>query len=69
MNVSVILLFLASFLVGCVMLQFSKTSYRTVFVYPTPKNYNSIQYKSDDGTCFHLQSSKTKCDGPITDIP
>jgi hypothetical protein len=69
MSITVVVLFLAGFLVGCVMLQFSQTSYKTVFVYPTPKNYKSLQYQDAAGTCFHIKSIKTTCDGKEVNIP
>jgi hypothetical protein len=69
MNVSVVALFIVSFVVGYALLSFSPLEYKTVFLYPTPGNYNQIQYKDRAGTCFHLKANKVTCDASAKEIP
>ena len=69
MNLSLVALFIAAFVVGYGLLYLSPVEYKTVFLYPTPKNYNKIQYKDRAGTCFHLKANKVACDATAKEIP
>lgn len=57
-----IIIFIASFLIGMVMVYFNPVEYKTVFVYPTPDNVNDIQYKDSAGTCYQFESDTVSCD-------
>ena len=69
MNLSLVALFFAAFSVGYFLLFLSPIEYKTVFLYPTPRNYEKIQYKDRAGTCFHLKANKVPCDGSVKEIP
>ena len=32
-----------------------------IHIYPTPDNYNKIQFKDSSGTCFGIDSKEVKC--------
>lgn len=69
MNLSLVALFIAAFAVGYGLLFLSPIEYKTVFLYPTPNNYEKIQYKDRAGTCFHLKANKVACDATAKEIP
>ena len=62
-------LFVAAFLVGCVMIYFSPIEHKTVFVYPTPSNVKSLQYKDSAGSCFGFKAKEVECTGEAKSIP
>ena len=62
-------IFLVSFAVGMVLVYISPIEYKTVLVYPTPKNVDEIQYKDSSGQCFQFKSSEVKCTGDANKIP
>lgn len=39
---------------------------RTIYIYPTPDNVDTIQYKNATGTCFAVKQDKITC--PKDDI-
>ena len=69
MNWSIVGIFIASFIFGCVILQFSATEYKTVLVYPTPKTVNQLQYKDSVGTCFQFKAKLVDCKGTLSRVP
>ena len=34
---------------------------KIVYIYPTPENYNNIQYKDSSNTCFSIKSEEVLC--------
>jgi hypothetical protein len=64
-----ILLFVAAFAVGCVMVYMSPVEHKTVFVYPTPSNVKKLQYKDSAGGCFGFTSKEVKCTSDAKSIP
>lgn len=69
MNWKLVGIFLASFAVGMVLVYFSPMEYKTVLVYPTPKNVDTLQYKDSAGQCFRFTSKEVDCTGSATKIP
>lgn len=69
MNWKLVGLFLASFAVGLVLVYFSPMEYKTVFVYPTPRNVDDLQYKDSAGQCFQFTSKEVECTGSANKIP
>ena len=69
MDLSLVALFIAAFVVGYGLLYLSPIEYKTVFLYPTPNNYEKIQYKDRAGTCFHLKAKQVSCDASAKEIP
>ena len=53
-------IFLFAFLVGLIYIYFfnDKTD---IFVYPTPHNYNNIEYKDKANNCFGYKLQEIKC--------
>lgn len=69
MNLSLVALFIAAFAIGYGLLSLSPIEHKTVFLYPTPRNYTKIQYKDHAGTCFHLKATKVGCDASAKETP
>jgi hypothetical protein len=45
---------------------------RKIYVYPTPDNVDTIQYKDQTGTCFEFKDAKVACpkkESEISKIP
>jgi len=53
--------FIISLCIGIFMSYISLPRPHAVFVYPTPENIASIQYKDQTGTCFGFTSHHVKC--------
>lgn len=34
---------------------------KIIYIYPTPENYNNIQYKDSSNTCFSIKSEEVLC--------
>jgi len=64
-----LIVFLVSFLVGCAVIYYSPIEHKTIFVYPTPSNVGSLQYKDAVGTCFEFSAKDVKCEGTPQKIP
>lgn len=64
-----ILLFLAAFVVGCVLVYISPIEHKTVFVYPTPNNIKNLQYKDTAGQCHVFDAKEVKCTKDAKSIP
>ena len=62
MKYKCITIFIASFLIGMVMVYLNPVEYKTVLVYPTPDNVEDIQYKDSAGTCYQFASDTVSCD-------
>lgn len=58
--------FFISLAIGMFFVYLYKTQDHTIYVYPTPDNLDSIQYKDATGTCFSVEQTKVKC--PKDDI-
>jgi hypothetical protein len=53
--------FLISLALGLIFIAVFNPSKRTIFVYPTPENVGTIQYKDAAGNCFEFEQTKTTC--------
>jgi hypothetical protein len=53
--------FLISLAIGIFFVYIFENDNRTIYVYPTPDNVDTIQYKDATGTCFSVKQSKVKC--------
>jgi|TARA_B110000008_G_C16972428_1_gene564473 hypothetical protein len=54
-------IFLISLSVGLFINYITDPNTKTVFVYPTPDNYDKIQYKGKNDTCFGFTPQEVKC--------
>ena len=61
--------FLAAFVLGCVLVYISPMEHKTVFVYPTPKNSKRLQYKDATGNRFGFTKKEVACTGKEKSIP
>jgi len=64
--------FLASFFLGLIAVYITVDDTRRIFVYPTPDNVASMQYRDKAGTCFDFKSKEVTCpanNGDIAKIP
>ena len=70
MKITYLLLFVVSFVVGIFFVYISPVEHKTVFVYPTPKNINKIQYKDNADKCFQFSAKLVNCKGhKVNKIP
>lgn len=53
--------FLVSFAIGLFFIYVLGPEERTVFIYPTPDNYASVQYKDNADQCFQYKAYETRC--------
>ena len=52
--------FLISLLIGLIYLYFDKNK-KKIYVYPTPSNYNNLEFKDKADNCFSYELEKVKC--------
>ena len=52
--------FLISLFIGLIFMYFDNEK-KKIFVYPTPSNIDSIQYKDKANNCFEYTMEKVKC--------
>jgi len=53
--------FFISVAIGIFFVYIFENENRTIYVYPTPDNADTIQYKDATGTCFSVKQSKVQC--------
>jgi len=58
--------FFISLAIGMFFVYIFEDGNRTIYVYPTPDNVDTIQYKDATGTCFAVKQDKITC--PKDDI-
>ena len=68
-TVTHIILFVVSFVIGCVLVYMSPVEHKTVFVYPTPSNVKKLQYKDNTGGCFGFKAKEVECTKDMKSIP
>jgi len=54
-------LFIASFIVGSIMVYFVVPLKRQVFVYPTPDNIDQLHYRDKANQCFQWTQHEVNC--------
>jgi hypothetical protein len=60
--------FIISLAIGFFFVYVFNPSKRKIYVYPTPDNVDTIQYKDETGTCFEFKDEKTGCPSKESDI-
>ena len=60
--------FLASFVLGLIAVYITVDDTRRIFVYPTPDNVATMQYRDKAGTCFDFKSKEVTCPANSADI-
>jgi hypothetical protein len=53
--------FLVSFAIGVFAVYITASDKKKIIVYPSPDNYQNIQYKDKAGTCFQFKQESVKC--------
>ncbi len=53
--------FLISFAIGIFVVYVTLDDTRKIYVYPTPENVNSLQYKDKTDTCFSMKQKEVEC--------
>jgi len=64
--------FFISLAIGIFFVYIFEDGNRTIYVYPTPDNADTIQYKDVTGTCFSVKQDKISCpkdDVKISKLP
>ena len=54
-------IFLISLFAGLFLNYITLNAPKIVYIYPTPDNYNNIQYKDSSNTCFSIKSEEVLC--------
>lgn len=53
--------FIASFCIGLVLVFYQIPQKRSIFVYPTPENEDTLQYQDFAGNCFSFERKTVDC--------
>jgi hypothetical protein len=53
--------FLASFLLGLLVIYIYVPDKRKIYVYPTPETVDILQYRDKTGQCFSFQQKEVSC--------
>ena len=64
--------FIISLAIGLFFVYIFNSDKRKIYVYPTPENVDTIQYKDETETCFEFKDSKVTCpekESEISKIP
>jgi hypothetical protein len=64
--------FLISFAIGIFFVYILGPEIKTIYIYPTPENINTILFKDKADNCFHFKEQEIECpkdNSLITDIP
>jgi hypothetical protein len=62
-------IFLISFAVGLLFVYLYGADVKTVYIYPTPENIQSVLYKDSANNCFAYQAKEVTCSGDAKSIP
>jgi hypothetical protein len=54
-------IFIVSFIVGLICVQLLDPERHTIYVYPTPDNYEKIQYRDKSQQCFQFKPVESQC--------
>ena len=54
-------IFLISFALGLFFIYILGPEVKTIYIYPSPTNYKSIQYKDKSNQCFEFQTKEMTC--------
>ncbi len=60
--------FILSLAIGLFFVYVFSQSKRKIYVYPTPDNVDTIQYKDETGTCFEFKDEKVGCPSKESEI-
>jgi hypothetical protein len=60
--------FIASFLIGLVMVYIYVPQMRRIYVYPTPENVERMQYSDQANACFEYKQEEVECPGDASSI-
>jgi hypothetical protein len=61
-------IFIASLIIGLIMVYFTMPDMRIIYVYPTPENIGKIQYKDNADNCFNFKQREVPCPKNESDI-
>jgi len=53
--------FIISFIIGLFCINFVKPEVKTIYVYPTPENFNKVIYKDNAKSCHQFYPIEVKC--------
>lgn len=60
--------FLISLALGLIFIAVFTPDRRTIYVYPTPENVETVQYKDAANNCFEFEQTKQTCPKKESDI-
>ena len=61
--------FIVSLALGLLFVYLSSPKPTVIFVYPTPNNINSVEYKDKADTCFKFHANEVTCSQQAKTIP
>ena len=61
MKIKFVMTFVASAVLGWILICIIPIEYKTVIIYPTPDNLSKIQYKDKSENCFEFSSKNVEC--------
>jgi len=53
--------FIASFMIGVLIVYLYTDNNKKIYVYPTPETVDILQYRDKTGSCFSFQQKEVKC--------
>lgn len=60
--------FIISFAIGVFFVYVLGPESKTIYIYPSPENYNKIQYQDSSSQCFQFKPVKIECPVNSLDI-
>ena len=60
--------FVVSLAIGLFFVYIYNPDKRKIYIYPTPDNVDTVQYKDSADTCFEFKQTQTKCPTKSSEI-
>jgi len=60
--------FIATLVIGIIVMYFIMPDTRKIFVYPSPENIDILQYRDKTGSCFTMKQTEVTCPKNEKDI-
>jgi|TARA_Y100000389_G_C17340156_1_gene452861 hypothetical protein len=64
-----IIVFILSFIIGIIIIDFTAPETQTIILYPTVDNKHLFQFRDKTNNCFQLNHKNIKCSNDVEEIP